>query len=156
MVRLDEGLIEFLGRPLMCILAGADAAGRPSAGRGVGVAVLEGGERVEVVFSAWQWPRLEADIRATGRVAATFVRPSDYVSYQVKGEAAVRAAGAADLARAARFIAAATGELEGLGVPPALIAPWLTTREARVSRIVVREVYVQTPGPQAGMRAGGR
>ncbi len=156
MVRLDDGLVAFLRRPLMCVLAGADAAGRPSAGRGVGVRVLADGAEVEVIFSAWQWPRLEQDLRATGRVAATFVRPADYVSYQVKGMAAVRGAEDEDLARARRFIAAATGELARLGVPLEIIEPWLTDRAARVCRIAVGEVYVQTPGPLAGMRAGVR
>ena len=60
---------------------------------------------------------------------------------------------ALDLDRADRFMTAATDELESLGVPRHLIAPWLTAREARVARLKVSEVYVQTPGPLAGMLA---
>lgn len=155
-MRLDDKLLEFFKRPLMCIIAGADAAGRPSAGRGVGFDVLADRETVDVIFSAWQWPRLEADIRQTGRVAATFVSPSDYVSFQVKGAATMQDTGAPDLDRAERFMTAATNELESLGVPRSLIAPWLTAREARVARLDIREIYVQTPGPLAGMLAGAR
>ena len=59
-----------------------------------------------------------------------------------------------DLDRADRFIAAATRELEALGVPQHLVAPWLTAREARIARLRFSEIYVQTPGPLAGMRAG--
>ena len=140
----------------MCIIAGVDEHGRPSAGRGIGFQVLEDRETVDVVFSAWQWPRLEASIRQTGRLAVTFVHPSDYVTFQVKGSAAIRATGDDDLARADRFMADARGELEALGVPPAIIAPWLTAREARVVRLGVSEIYVQTPGPQAGMLVGAR
>ena len=155
-VRFDDNLLEFFRRPLMCIIAGADAAGRPSAGRGVGFHLMEDREAIEIIFSAWQWPRLEADIRQTGRLAATFVSPSDYVSFQLKGRATMRDTQALDLDRADRFILAATNELESLGVPRRLIAPWLTAREARVVQLAVSETYVQTPGSLAGMLAGGR
>ncbi|MDR6954806.1 hypothetical protein J2X65_004182 [Ancylobacter sp. 3268] len=155
-MRLDDKLLEFFRRPLMCIIAGADAVGRPSAGRGVGFDVLEDRETIDVIFSAWQWPRLEADIRQTGRVAATFVSPSDYVSFQLKGAATLQDTGAPALDRAARFIKAATDELESLGVPRGIIGSWLTPRDARVTRITVSEIYIQTPGPLAGMLAGAR
>ncbi|MBN9273845.1 MAG: pyridoxamine 5'-phosphate oxidase family protein, partial [Mesorhizobium sp.] len=89
-------------------------------------------------------------------VAATFVSPSDYVSFQLKGAATMQDTGAPDLDRAERFMTAATNELESLGVPRPLIAPWLTAREARVARLDIREIYVQTPGPLAGMLAGAR
>ncbi|WP_292576766.1 pyridoxamine 5'-phosphate oxidase family protein [Mesorhizobium sp.] len=155
-MRLDDKLLEFFTRPLMCIIAGADAAGRPSAGRGVGFHLIEDREAIEVIFSAWQWPRLEPCIRQTGRIAATFVSPSDYVSFQLKGAATMRDTQAPDLDHAERFITAATNELESLGVPRRLIAPWLTAREARVARLEVSETYIQTPGPLAGMLAGAR
>jgi len=155
-VRLDDDLLEFFRQPLMCIIAAADASGRPSAGRGVGFHILEDREAIEIIFSAWQWPRLEADIRQTGKLAATFVSPSDYVSFQLKGRATLRDTEALDIGRADRFITAATNELEALGVPRRLIAPWLTVREAKVVQLAVSETYVQTPGSLAGMLAGTR
>ncbi|OWW00144.1 pyridoxamine 5'-phosphate oxidase [Rhizobium sp. R72] len=138
----------------MCIIAVADETRRPSAGRGVGFQLLEDRETIDVIFSAWQWPRLEPCIRQTGRIAATFVSPSDYVSFQLKGTAAIRDTETPDLNRADRFMTAATDELEALGVARRLIAPWLTAREARVARLAISEIYVQTPGPLAGMLAG--
>lgn len=153
-MRLDDRLLDFFNRPLMCIIAVADGTGRPSAGRGVGFHLLEDRETIDVIFSDWQWPRLEPCIRQTGRIAATFVSPSDYVSFQLKGSATIRETETADLDRADRFMTAATDELEALGVPRHLIAPWLTARETRVARLAVSEIYVQTPGPLAGMLAG--
>ncbi|NVD41929.1 pyridoxamine 5'-phosphate oxidase family protein [Ensifer sp. HO-A22] len=153
-MRLDDRLHDFFNRPLMCIIAVADNTGRPSAGRGVGFQLLEDYERIDVIFSAWQWPRLETCIRQTGRIAATFVSPSDYVSYQLKGFAAMRETETADFDRAHCFMTAATDELESLGVPRRLIEPWLTAREARVARLAISEIYVQTPGPLAGMLVG--
>lgn len=153
-MRLNDRLLDFFNRPLMCIIAVADETRRPSAGRGVGFHLLEDRETIDVIFSAWQWPRLEPCIRQTGRTAATFVSPSDYVSFQLKGTATMRDTETPDLDRAGRFMSAATGELESLGVPRRLIAPWLTAREARVARLAISEIYVQTPGPLAGMLAG--
>lgn len=155
-MRLDDELLEFLRRPLMCIIAAVDGDGRPSAGRGIGLHVLEDRETLDVSFSAWQWPRLESSIRQTGRLAVTFVSPSDYVTFQIKGPAAMRNTEAADLDRADRFMAEATGELASLGVPPSIIEPWLAAREARVARMGASEIYVQTPGPHAGMSTGAR
>ncbi|GAU86074.1 pyridoxamine 5'-phosphate oxidase [Bosea sp. BIWAKO-01] len=155
-MRLDDKLLDFFNRPLMCIIAVADETGRPSAGRGVGFHVLEDREAIEVIFSAWQWPRLEPSIRQTGRIATTFVSPCDYVSFQLKGAAVMRGTEGHDLDRAERFVAAATNELESLGVPRRIIAPWLTAREARVARLDISEIYIQTPGPLAGMLAGAR
>ncbi|WP_028744898.1 pyridoxamine 5'-phosphate oxidase [Rhizobium mesoamericanum] len=153
-MRLDDRLLDFFNQPLMCIIAVADEIRRPSAGRGVGFHLLEDRETIDVIFSAWQWPRLEPCIRQTGRIAATFVSPSDYVSFQLKGTATMRETEAADLDRADRFMTAATDELESLGVPRRLITPWLTAKEARVARLAISEIYVQTPGPLAGMLAG--
>ncbi len=155
-MQLDDALIEFLDRPLMCILAAADRAGRPTAGRGVGFHVADDRESIDVIFSGWQWPQIEPAIREAGRLAVTFVSPSDYVSFQIKGQAVMRDMGAEDAARADQFMARATNALEALGVQPALIVPWLTARGARVARLAVSEIYVQTPGPLAGMRADAR
>lgn len=153
-MRLDDELIDFLQRPLMCIIAAADGSGRPAAGRGIGVEVRDDRETIDVMFSAWQWPKLDAAIRETGQIAVTFVSPADYVTFQIKGAAAIRATEAADLARADHFMTAATDALTALGVPPPIIAPWLTARDASVARLSTREIYIQTPGPRAGMRAG--
>lgn len=155
-MHLDDELLAFLRRPLMCIVAAVDRDGRPSAGRGVGVQVLEDRETIEVIFSAWQWPQLEASVRQTGRIAVTFVSPSDYVTFQIKGPATIREAEATDLECADHFMTNATGALASLGVPPTIIAPWLTARDARVARVEASEIYIQTPGPHAGMLAGAR
>lgn len=147
-------LLAFLRRPLMCIIAATDERGHPSAGRGIGLEVLDDRETIDVIFSAWQWPRIEACVRETGRLAVTVVSPSDYVTFQIKGVATMREIDAADLDRAASFISDATEELSSLGVHPSIIAPWLTDRGAKVARLLSREIYIQTPGPHAGMRAG--
>lgn len=155
-MRLDDDLLAFLRRPLMCIIAAVDGAGRPSAGRGIGFHVLEDREGIDVIFSGWQWPRIEPSVRNTGKLAATFVSPSDYMTFQIKGPATMRETEAGDFERADHFIRCATDELADLGVPANVIAPWLTTRETKVVRLGASEIYVQTPGADAGMLAGAR
>lgn len=150
---MTDALAAFLEQPLMCILAATDSEGRPTAGRGIGVEVVDDRTAIEVIFSSWQWPALETAIRETGRLAATFVTPADYVTYQLKGPAAVRDVVPGDLLRAGHFMARATGALEALGVPSSIIAPWLTDRGATAARLTIAEIYIQTPGPQAGMHA---
>lgn len=151
---IDERLAAFFNRPLMAIIASTDVTGRPAAGRGIGFRLLDDREAMEVIFSAWQWPDLDHAIGQSGKLAVTFVSPSDYVSFQIKGIASLRDAAADDLDEAARFMASAMAELERLGVARELIVPWLTERGARVARLEICEVYVQTPGPLAGMLAG--
>lgn len=153
-MKIDDRLIDFFNRPLMSIIAAADETGCPAAGRGVGFHVMESRDAMDVIFSAWQWPRLESAIMRTGKMAVTFVNPSGYVSFQLKGAAALRDTEARDLEEADRFMSVATDELESLGVARRLIAPWLTAREARVARLSISEIYIQTPGPMAGMLAG--
>ncbi|WP_353474334.1 hypothetical protein PVT71_20550 [Salipiger sp. H15] len=153
-MNVDDRLLDFFDRPLMCIIAATDGGGRPAAGRGIGFALHEDRATIDLLFSAWQWPRLETCIREVGKLAATFVSPSDYVSFQLKGAAVLRAPGAADRESAGRFIASATRELESLGVATPLIEQWLTASDARVARMSIREIYHQTPGPLAGMSAG--
>lgn len=150
---LDDAITTFLGQPLMCILASSDAAARPAAGRGIGVSVSDDRRMLSVILSAWQYAALANAIEQSGRLAATFVRPSDYVTYQFKGAATLRKAEPEDNVRAAIFISDATAALSALGVPPGIIPQWMTTRDALVAQLAVAECYVQTPGPRAGMRA---
>ena len=153
-MRIDERLVAFFHRPLMSIIAATDACGKPAAGRGIGFHLMEDREGMDVIFSGWQWPGLVAAIAERGKLAVTFVSPADYVSFQIKGSASLRPTEARDVAEADRFITAAMTELEGLGVPRGVIMPWLCPQEPRVARLRISEIYVQTPGPLAGMLAG--
>lgn len=153
-MQLDGGLMEFLARPVMCIIGTANAENRPSIGRGLGVHLPEREGVLEVAISAWQWPDTVQNIRETGRLAVTFASPADYVSYQMKGAATLRPALPDDIERCERDIARVRAELLRLGVSERLTAPWLASRQAVIAIVDVAEIYVQTPGRKAGMAAG--
>ncbi len=153
-MQLDQGVKQFLKQPLMIIMGTADRAGRPSIGRAMGVFDSEMDGHLDPVFSIWQWPDTAGNIRDTGRLAVTLANPSSYASYQMKGKAWLQHAKPEDIARSDGYIEAIDAELQRLGVPPKLTLPWLCNREPLVATLNVSEIYVQTPGPRAGMAAG--
>jgi len=153
-LQLDHGLKQFLKQPLMIILGTADRVGRPAIGRGMGVFESEQDGHLDLIFSTWQWPDTATYIRETGRLAVTLASPSSYTSYQMKGKAWLRHAKPDDIERSDDYIEAIDMELQRLGVPPKLTLPWLCNREPLVATLNVSEIYVQTPGPRAGMATG--
>jgi len=126
----------------------------PQIARAVGAIVDSAKSRIDLVVSGWQWPDTIANIRQNGRLSVTFARPSDYVSYQVKGRAAVKPASAAHRARAESYIGAMTATLVGNGLDRAVISPWLVDREPMVLRLAAEMIFVQTPGDKAGQMLG--
>ncbi|RCS23020.1 pyridoxamine 5'-phosphate oxidase family protein [Phyllobacterium salinisoli] len=152
-MKLTDDIKHFIASPVMIIAGTRDADNQPAIGRGVG-ARISYEDRVEIVFSSWQWPETAANITSNGQVAITFARPADYVSYQLKGDATLRAAEPEDLALAERYCTATTAMFAHLGVEPDLVRPWLEYRDAVVANVIVRELYVQTPGPKAGTTIG--
>ncbi len=95
-------------------------------------------------------PEFVANAIASGRVAATFARPADYVSFQIKGPVVRRPTRQEDIEFSDQYIAKMTATLMTLGLAPAAIAQWLSNRDAVVLQIAVDELFEQTPGSRAG------
>jgi hypothetical protein len=149
-MQLDAELASFLASPVMIIIGTGDDDNRPDIARAVGARVASDDGVVSIVLSAWQWPRTVANLRANGRAAVTFARPSDYVSYQIKGRATVHPASQDDRVNSSRYLADIRQVLAELGLEPRLVAPWLIERDLLAVTVEVASVYVQTPGPKAG------
>ena len=155
-MQIGNELAAFLASPVMIIMGTCDSTGRPDIARVVGARVDSEAGAVELVLSAWQWPRAVVNVRTRGRVAVTFARPTDYVSYQVKGRADLRAADAQALALAARYMEDVSAVLVSLGLQRSVLDAWFTDREAVVVRLEVDAIYVQTPGAKAGQALAAR
>lgn len=155
-MRIGAELARFLEGPVMIILGSVDRAGRPEVGRAVGARVAAAPGRVDLVVSAWQWAGTVSNARASGRLAATFSRPADYETYQLKGRVGLRDADEDDLRLAEGYRARTRAALETLGLSPGLTDHWLTARDPVVLRLGVEEVFVQTPGPRAGAAVDAR
>jgi hypothetical protein len=149
---IDAELASFMEGAVMIIVGTCDDALRPQIGRAVGAIVDPTAGGVDLIVSDWQWPETIANVRRNGRVAVTFARPSDYVSYQVKGRATVIPASAAHRARAARYVEAMTATLVGNGLDARITTPWLVDREPAALRLAAEMMFVQTPGDKAGQR----
>ena len=105
---------------------------------------------VDLIVSGLQWPQTIANVGRNGRLAVTFARPADYVSYQLKGRAAIIPASLAHRQRAQHYIEAMTETFAGLGLDRVVAAPWLVDLEPQVLRLAVETIFVQTPGEKAG------
>ena len=149
---IDAELASFMESAVMIIVGTCDNALRPQIGRAVGAIVDRATGGVDLIVSGWQWPETIANVRRNGRLAVTFARPSDYVSYQVKGRAKAIPPSAAHRACAARYVEAMTAILVGNGLDARVTAPWLVDREPAALRLAAEMIFVQTPGDRAGQR----
>lgn len=149
-MKFDQALEEFLGSPVMIVIGTADGRLKPAIGRGLGTRLDSEAGAVELLFCERQWPATAANLRANGAVAVTFSRPSDYVSYQLKGRAMLRDATAEDSALCERYRRDIQQAVGALGVASKMMATWLVAHELVRARVAVEAIYVQTPGPKAG------
>jgi hypothetical protein len=147
---VDAELAAFMASPVMIIIGTCDAAGRPEVARGCGALVRGDAGEVDIVVSGWLWPATLRNLATGGVAAATFARPADYVTYQVKGEATLAAPTPRHLDAARDYERDIRRVFAGLGLEKRLVDPWITQREPAVLRLAIAEVYVQTPGPRAG------
>jgi hypothetical protein len=147
---IDAALAGFLESPVMIIVGSCDDGLLPQIARAAGSIVDRSLGRVDLIVSGWQWPQTITNVGRNGQLAVTFARPSDYVSYQLKGRAAVIPASAAHRQRAQHYIEAMVETFAGLGLDRAIAAPWLVDLEPQVLRLAVERIFVQTPGEKAG------
>lgn len=148
---IDRELTQFIEGPVMLIIGSVDAAGRTAIGRASGARVLDGGI-VQLLVSHWQWPGTIANLLANPRIALTATSPATYASFQLKGQATLQPAEESAVALADGYIDATYRLMTSLGVPTTTDAAWFSNRALWEVRLAVTEVYIQTPGPQAGQR----
>lgn len=147
---INQELAAFMSSPVMIVLGSCDDALVPEIGRAVGALVRDEGAFVDLMVSEWQWPKTVANVRANGRLSVTFARPSDYVSFQVKGNATAMPSTDEHRALSTRYAGRIAATLGQLGLEGRVIAPWLVERDLVVLRLSTEEVFVQTPGAKAG------
>ena len=147
---IQQDLAAFMASPVMIILGTRNDALVPEIARAVGAAVRREEGCIDLMVSEWQWPKTVANVRANGQLAVTFARPSDYVSYQVKGHATVVPTTAEHTTLARRYMESMESTLGELGLEQRILAPWLIDRDLVALRLSAQEIFVQTPGAKAG------
>jgi hypothetical protein len=123
---------------------------RPEIGRGWGPQVAADGTAVALCVSVPPGSRTRENLRSNGAIAATFSRPSTYRTVQLKGDVLdVREPSEGELARVQAHLAAFLDDVQQIGVRPS-DARALLERDLAAVTFEVRELFDQTPGPNAG------
>lgn len=153
-MQLTADISSFLASPVTIILGTRGEGFTPDIARGVGLAVLPDAGTVDIMVSRWQWPVAVANLQANGALAMTVSAPQTYQTYQLKGQATVHPASDADIALAARYVRRMLDVFAEFDMTAAFSGNWMSLRDLMVARLTVAEIFIQTPGPQAGQMAG--
>lgn len=149
---MNPELTSLLARPAMILVAVADGGGRAIAGRGMALTAT-GDASLEFFVSRRQWPDVVDRLVPGAACAITANDPDTYRTFQLKGVVEDRRPSTGmEAERVDRYVAAISGVLAGLGIPPHQIQCWFTRSDTVRISMGVSAVYSQTPGPTAGAR----
>jgi hypothetical protein len=150
---LDNESATFIQGGVSIVASSCDARQIPSIGRIAGCRVAPDRRRVTVCLAASQAPQLLADVRACGRIAVVFSRPTTHRSFQLKSDDAIaRAPSAAELAVVASQMEAFAAEIALLGLSREQARVLLGCADEDLVAIdfTPNAAFEQTPGPGAG------
>jgi len=151
---VPEDLVDYLESGVSILVGTRDARNIPEVARGVGAAVSKDRTKVTVYLTeAWSEVPL-ANLAGNGEIAVGFSRPLDNFAIQLKGRvtAIVRSA-SADRSVVDRYHNVYGEQLYMTGLPRSItrrLAFW----PAAAVTFEVRDLFLQTPGPDAGKRYG--
>ena len=149
-MRVEEEITRFLSGGVAAIVATRDDQLRPQIVRAWGISVADDGTELTLCVEAAAGSRTRANLEANGSVAATFSQPTTYRTVQIKGERVALAEPSAEqLAAVEEHLEAFGREVEQVGMP-ADAGRRLIDRRLVAMTLAVRELYDQTPGPNAG------
>ena len=149
---IADELASFVRGGVAIIVATRDEDLRPEITRGWGPEVSGDGRSVTLCVTAPPGSKTRSNLAANSAVAVTFSLPTTYRTVQMKGTAAeVREPNAEQLTRVEEHLAAFVDQVEQVGIPRHL-APTFMQPEFVSVTLEVRELYDQTPGPNAGSK----
>jgi hypothetical protein len=147
---LDESLAAFLQEGLAINIGTRNAQLEPNGARVSAVRVDADRLTVVAYVPTVAAAPILADLRANGRGALGFARPSDDRACQVKGEfVAAWTATAAERPFVEAQLQGSAAQLGMVGIPPEALAQWVTWPCTAI-RLRVTATFTQTPGPGAG------
>lgn len=137
----------------MILIATRNDAHRPMIGRATGARFDAESGRIALLVSASQWPDAVAHALPGTPITATFVMPHNYRAYQIKGPIIdQRPANAIEQARGTSYVEDMLATMGALGVSRLQLSSTLSDRDLVRISYSPRDLFVQTPGPQAGER----
>lgn len=154
---IDDDIIEFLHSGCALLVGTVDEFGRPHAGRGLGLTVLDATAGVVRLLAAADEPDTMANLRPGAPVAITAASVRTLRSFQVKGHVeAVEPCGEADRRKQQQYTDDFIGDIHEVdGDAPATLQRW-TDHPAVACVVRLDASFDQTPGPSAGSQVGAR
>lgn len=153
---IDDDITGFIEGAVMTILASRDEAMRAEIARAVGTRRVGGTDLFESFVSRAQWPDFAENLAAGAPLALTFVRPADYLAYQIKAQVTgMEPAGDDETAFARGYIRDTGSVLAAFGISARQRAAWLCDRDLLRIRYQALAIFRQTPGPAAGTALAG-
>jgi hypothetical protein len=150
---ISPELAEFLESGISVLVGSRDARLLPEVARAFGARIEAGGRELTVFLPVATAERTLANARENGRLAVCF-SAIDHRSYQIKGRLKAVCDAADDDRRSIERYRAALAQVYGsVGMPPRLtyrIRHW----PAHAVRLEVETIFLQTPGPGAGVALG--
>lgn len=151
---LSEDIAAFCQSGISIIIAARGRDGDPVAGLALGCTIDTAGS-VRILLRRSANEALLDALLAGSRIAATFSRPADHRSIQLKGsDAALLDTMAADEEILAAQCAGMARELVDAGYSPAFAAVYCAYAFSDIVIVAFdpEQIFVQTPGPGAGSR----
>ncbi len=146
-------LADFISAPVMMVVSTRDSRFRATIGRGSGAVYDAPTGLIDFFVSKAQWPEVCEFAVPGGMIATTYVRPTDYLCYQIKGVIAdMGPATDTELARAKLYVERVMAVMETINVKPAQLTHSLCVADLVRVGFHPSEVFTQTPGPGAGAR----
>jgi hypothetical protein len=148
--RITAELAALLERAAGIWAASADREGNPETARVMGSQVRDKGRALTVYLPTEQAGRTLRNLEEHPELTVFFATMTEYRALQVKGEVvAVRETDAADRKAQEAFRQMYIEQATSVGVARAVVSRVIFWPSTAVD-LAVREIYVQTPGPQAG------
>lgn len=157
-LKLAEEVIRFVESGVSITAGSRDARCVPSMARVLGCRVADDGCTVQFWMVASQSAQLLLDCRNSNRIAGVFSQPTTHRTLQIKGDDILEVAVEADAqATIAEHIRGFDAEVAPLGFGRAFTQAFFQHQRGDVVavRFTARELFDQTPGPDAGRKLAG-
>jgi Pyridoxamine 5'-phosphate oxidase len=153
---ISDEVLAFLSGGKSLVIATRDPTLLAECARGVGLRAGTDREHVSVFLPGPSSARTLANLRDNGRIAIGLSHPPDHRSLQLKGRvSALEPATDEELAFVRGYIAELSAVLDVIGLPARVVSR-LNYLPCFRADVRVEEIYLQTPGPDAGSLLGGR
>lgn len=155
---LDDDVIRFVESGVSITAGSRDARCVPSMARVLGCRVAGDGCTVQFWLVASQSAQLRLDCKASDRLVAVFSQPSTHRTLQIKGDNVSEVAVQPDdHALIEKHISGFGAEVAPMGFGRTFTQAFFhhETKDVIALRFTARELFDQTPGPDAGRKLAG-